>query len=293
LTPSFTIERPGEYVVQLIVNDGYVDSAPDTVVVTTTNSAPVADAGANQSVLVGDTVTLDGGGSRDADGDALTYRWSLTVRPAGSLAAISDAAAVSPTFVADRAGTYVAQLIVSDGTVDSAPDTVTITTDNRAPIASAGADRTVVAGDTVTLDGSGSSDPDGDAIAFEWAIVTRPAGSGATLSDPAAQSPTFVADRGGDYVVQLVVSDGTLASAPDTVTITAQVSVPNVVGLQQAAAEAAITGARLAVGTVTFQTSDTVPEGEVISQAPVGGTIVAADSAVDLVVSSGTGVPVL
>ena len=76
--------------------------------------------------------------------------------------------------------------------------------------------------------------------------------------------------------VDLVVSLG-----PSTV------SVPNVVGQPQASAENAITGAGLAVGTVTTQNSDTVPADDVISQSPTAGTSVVAGSAVDLVVSDG------
>ena len=65
------------------------------------------------------------------------------------------------------------------------------------------------------------------------------------------------------------------------------VSVPNVVGLTQAAATSAITGVGLVVGTVTTASSSTVPSGSVISQTPAAGTSVAAGSAVNLVVSSG------
>jgi len=93
----------------------------------TPNQSPVADAGAYRMVFVDDTVTLDGSGSSDADGDPLTYQWLFVSRPEGSDATLSDTAAVNPTFVVDVAGAYVVQLIVNDGTVDSDPDAVTIT----------------------------------------------------------------------------------------------------------------------------------------------------------------------
>ena len=224
--PTFVADVAGTYVAQLVVNDGTVDSPPDTVSISTdaANTAPVANAGPDQTVTAGDTVTLDGSGSSDADGDTLTLLWSLTSVPAGSAAALSDPTAVGPTFVADVAGTYVAQLVVNDGTVDSAPDMVSITAGagNTAPVADAGPDQTVFVGDTATLDGSASSDVDiGDTLSFAWSLTSRPAGSSAALSDATAVGPTFVADVAGTYVAQLIVNDGTVDSAPDTVTITA------------------------------------------------------------------------
>ena len=186
-----------------------------------TNAAPVTNAGADQSVYVGNTVTLDGSGSKDVDGNSLTYSWAFTTKPDGSTATLSDAAAVKPTFTVDKAGTYVVSLIVNDGTVDSQPDTVTISTINVAPVANAGTDQSVNVGDSVSLNGGGSKDADGDAITYSWSITTRPSGSTAELSGAATASPTFTADVAEAYVVQLVVNDGAVNSSPDTVTITA------------------------------------------------------------------------
>ncbi|MDY6990901.1 MAG: PKD domain-containing protein, partial [Thermodesulfobacteriota bacterium] len=219
--PFFYADLPGTYVVQLIVNDGEVDSAPDTVTITTANSPPVADAGSDQTVFVGVEVTLDGSGSSDVDNDPLTYFWSFTTIPDGSSAELSDPTAVDPTFMPDLPGIYIAQLIVNDGLVEGDPDTVTITTENSPPVADAGPDQIVFEGDTVTLDGSGSSDVDGDPLEFDWSLTGVPEGSSAELSDPTAVDPTFLADLPGTYVAQLIVNDGTVDSGPDTVTITA------------------------------------------------------------------------
>lgn len=224
--PTFVADKPGIYVAQLIVNDGLADSSPDTVVVSTANSIPMADAGADQSVYVGETVTLDGSKSSDADGDSLKFTWSLTGKPAGSTAVLSDPSAVKPTFEADKPGAYVAQLIVNDGKADSAPDSVTITTKNSAPVAYAGPDQSIFVTETVTLDGSGSSDVDGDLLSFKWSLVSVPAGSAAVLSDAAAVKPSFTVDKSGTYVAQLIVNDGTVDSAPDSVTITTKNSPP-------------------------------------------------------------------
>ncbi len=222
--PALVPDLPGTYVAQLIVNDGTLDSDADTVTITTaapSNRAPVANAGPDATVPLAAIVQLDGGGSSDPDGDGLSYRWSLVTRPAGSAAQLTATDIAAPTFVADRAGTYVAQLIVRDGQVDSAPDTVTISTGNSMPVALAGVDQTVARQSTVQLDGGGSSDADGGVLLYSWSLLSRPAGSTATLSNLTIVNPTFVADLDGVYVAQLTVSDGSLVSAPDTVAITA------------------------------------------------------------------------
>jgi hypothetical protein len=219
ISPTFVADKAGSYVVQLIVNDGKVDSKASTVQITTGNTPPVANAGANQIVNVGSVVTLNGSGSTDVDGDALTYHWSFNSRPAGSAAALNNATAVNPTFTADAPGTYVVQLIVNDGKADSNPATVTITTNAlQPPIANAGQDQTVQHGATVSLTGS-ATDPQGLPLTFHWSFTTKPSGSAAVLSSTTIARPTFVADLPGTYVVQLIVNNGFLNSAPSNVTI--------------------------------------------------------------------------
>lgn len=217
--PTFTIDVPGAYVATLVVNDGTVDSSPDSVTIETRNSAPRADAGADRTVAVGALVELDGSASSDPDGDLLSYTWTLTTRPDGSSASLSNANTASPAFVADLAGEYVVTLIVTDGELDSEPDSVLISTANSAPVADAGADIGATEGDTVELDGSGSADVDGDALTYLWSLLSRPSGSSAELVGETLVNPTLEVDVPGLYVVQLIVSDGELSSAPDTVVI--------------------------------------------------------------------------
>ena len=226
VSTTFTADKAGTYIVQLVVNDGKVDSAAATVTITTTNTAPVANAGANQKVDIGSLVQINGAGSTDVDGDTLTYKWSLITVPTGSTAALSNVSVVNPVFTADRQGTYVAQLIVNDGKVDSAAAIVTITTNEpQAPVANAGPNQTVSHGATVTLHGT-ATDPQGLPLTLTWSLITRPPGSTAALSSTTVPSPTFIADKPGSYVAQLMASNGTLHSSPSNVTITTTNTAP-------------------------------------------------------------------
>jgi len=98
---------------------------------TVPNRRPVAEAGMDQTVANSTQVQLDGSASNDADNDPLTYQWTMTSKPNGSSAILSDATLINPTFVVDIDGAYTLQLIVNDGIVDSVADTVIISVGNN------------------------------------------------------------------------------------------------------------------------------------------------------------------
>lgn len=124
--PSFIPDVYGDYICQLVASDPWSQGAPDHVTVSFQNIKPVADAGTPVSCIVGETVTLDGGSSFDANGDPLTYSWSLGSVPAGSSAFIQNPTGVNPTIQPDAPGEYIIHLTVNDGMINSEPDTVTI-----------------------------------------------------------------------------------------------------------------------------------------------------------------------
>ncbi len=128
LDAQFVPDQVGIYTVELTVNDGVLASDPDEVQITVAeaNGDPIADAGAAQTVQVGDQVILDGSSSYDPDGDSLRYTWTLVSSPSGSAAALSNPGSSSPRFTADRLGSYKISLVVTDGSTSSAPDTVTV-----------------------------------------------------------------------------------------------------------------------------------------------------------------------
>ncbi|MEO7057035.1 MAG: choice-of-anchor D domain-containing protein [Caldimonas sp.] len=213
--PTFVADIGGPYSANLTVFDGVLTSAISTVLVTA-NTRPVANAGPAQSVSTTAVVQLNGGLSSDADGDTLTYVWTLT-KPPGSAAALSNAAIKTPTFVADIAGTYTASLKVNDGKIDSLASpastvAITATVGNAPPIAHATVPASAVVGATVTFDGTTSTDADGDTLTYSWSL-TRPATSAAVLSSTTAAKPTIIADVAGTFTANLVVNDGTVNSA--------------------------------------------------------------------------------
>jgi len=225
ISPAFAVDAFGDYVVQLIVNDGTHDSAPDTVIVTTENTPPIADAGPDRSGHPGDEILLDGRDSRDPDGRPapLTFAWHIVTAPEGSTAALDAPMTETPRLAVDLLGDYVIQLVVNDGAADSAPDTVMVSAVNTRPVAQAGQDVPGVAlGERVELDGTGSWDDDGDPLSFAWSVTARPPDSAATLTDAATDAPNITPDVAGDYLVQLIVHDGYMQSAPDSVRIAVQ-----------------------------------------------------------------------
>jgi len=90
------------------------------------NSIPLADAGNNQSVIVGTTVTLDGSASYDANADQLTFSWKFVDKPADSTTILINKSAAYPHFTADVVGDYILELSVNDGQVESKSDFVSI-----------------------------------------------------------------------------------------------------------------------------------------------------------------------
>ncbi len=174
-------------------------------------TALIADAGPGGKVTEGERVTLDGSRSQ---GDGATYTWVQTLGPAVQL---SDPDSKTPSFtVPGEDGILAFQLTVVDRFGASETDTVTLEI-NLKPRADAGADQTVQAKTTVRLDGSASTDPEGDPLSYRWTQVSGPAVvlHGADTATPSFQAP----NENGTLVFELTVSDDSGASATDTVAV--------------------------------------------------------------------------
>ena len=213
----------------LRVDDGFDVSEPDTVnilVLATDNALPVADAGPDQTVNSGDSVALDGRASFDPDPFPLTFQWVQTSGPAVTL---SGANGPTPSFTAPDTAIRETDILTFELRVtdpySTITDTVTITVNgppNTGPTANAGPDQIVASGEQVLLDGSASSDDDGDDLTYAW---TQRSGSAVLLSSSTVAAPQFTAPvlplgaADQDLVFDLVVNDGMIDSAPDTVTV--------------------------------------------------------------------------
>jgi len=223
--PSFVPDEAGDYIVTLKVADSKTLWSSEVSITITatpgtpTNLPPVANAGPDQSVYVGDVVTLDGSGSSDSDGTIVQWNWSCT----SHTVSFTDPNSAAPSFTPGEAGNFVMTLgVQDDGSLWSVlEDTVNInvvdpSAGNLPPNADAGEDQTVTAGDLVTLDGSGSADPDGTIITWEW----TPSNAGTVLSDTNSSGPTFTPGSPGEYGFDLRVMDDHGAwSTPDDVMI--------------------------------------------------------------------------
>ncbi|WP_372947624.1 PKD domain-containing protein [Mariniphaga sp.] len=233
-SPTFTapeVEEDTDFEITLTVDDGEAENntASDVVIVTVNhiNKPPVADAGTDFSIREQKTASLDGTASADPDAlDNITFSWTA---PAGII--LDDATSATPSFSTPAVTVdtdYTFTLVVTDGSAETDIATVTVTvTENKAPVADAGETQKVYSDNLVTLDGTGSSDPDGDLVTYAW---TAPAGI--TLTNPGTANPTFTApkiDGQANYTFTLVVTDDLGLTDETTVDITVVGNLPPVI----------------------------------------------------------------
>jgi PKD repeat protein len=213
-TATYTFENAGVFTVTLTVEDAALNSDTDTVVITVIDTeAPFADAGEDVSVVVGGTVTLNGTGSSDNVGIA-SYTWTFTDVASQILPG------AEPEYTFENEGDFTIMLTVVDdeGLSDTDEVVVHVLPENAAPTADAGDDQIITEGDTVTLDGTGSTDDGGaEALNYTWTFEY----DGETVTRYGAEVE-FTFEIPGEYDVTLTVEDEDGLTSTDSVTITVE-----------------------------------------------------------------------
>jgi PKD repeat protein len=196
---------PGVYTVTLTVTDEVGATATDTMILTVVNLPPVADAGPDRTMQTLESIVLDGSGSSDPEGAPLSYVWSID----GTQFSTNPSTIVAPG--PSDVGVHTITLTVTDNYGATASDEMILTVLNRAPTANAGLDQTANHTQTVTLDATGSTDPEGGVLTYAWSVGGVQIATGA--------NPVVGPFEVGAHTVTLTVTDDQGATASDSMVV--------------------------------------------------------------------------
>jgi RHS repeat-associated protein len=217
---SATFSDAGTYVLRLTAHDSELESTDEvTVTVKPRNGAPVVNAGADQTITLPNTASLDGSVTDDGkpEGGAITSLWTKVSGPGA--VTFANAAALQTTASFGVAGTYVLRLAATDAEYNGG-DTLTIIVNpapaNKAPVVNAGADQVVnPPSNSATLNGTATDDglPAASTLTYVWTKVSGP--GAVTFSAPTAATTTATFGEAGAYVLRLSAGDSQLTGADD------------------------------------------------------------------------------
>lgn len=193
------------------------------------NKPPVANAGSNQTIILPkDSIVLDGSFSNDQDGIITSYHWTKISGPVSANILKPDS---SKTLVNGLVmGVYKFELKVIDNKGASAKDTVQIivsdpTQPNRPPVANAGADQTIsLPVNIITLDGTGSTDPDNNITDYVWTKISGPSSYNIVNANAVQTQVTNLVQ--GIYLFELKVTDAGSLFAKDTMQLIVMAQMP-------------------------------------------------------------------
>lgn len=227
------------------------ENSPPTTTLLLSGMVEAGGSGADVSANTGGELILSGSSSVDANGDALTFKWTITSKPATSTLALVGDTNVKQTIVPDVGGTYVITLRVTDSHGAASEKKVTILVrDNAAPVSNivitatytgvttTSATQALNVGSVVVLDARGSKDADGDLVTTTWTLLEKPAASLAGLTVDGAVS-RFVADVPGVFKVRAHGTDARGAYSDTIYVFNADNSAPQTVVVSSAVAPGA------------------------------------------------------
>ena len=230
VTPTHTYTAPATYNVSLTVTNSSNLTATATTTAIIAAQPPTANAGGPYNGGIGATISFNGKGSSDPQGEPLTYAWNFGDGTTGT-GAISTHAYTAPQ-------TYNVSLTVTNTSNLTATTTTTATIVGQNPAANAGGPYTGGVGTIISFSGMGSNDPQGEALTYAWSFGDGATGTGI--------SPTHAYTAPGTYNVSLTVTDTSNLTATASATATIEVTTINIKGLVSGGTSS-ISGATIAL----------------------------------------------
>lgn len=260
----------GTYTYRLTVTDNNGAQGTDQMQITVNNAPnipPTANAGTDATItLPVNSTLLNGTGSSDPDGTIVSYSWTHISGPSGS--SITSPTASTTMVTGLTQGVHVYVLVVTDNNGSTGQDFVQVTVNpavppvNQPPVAVAGADQVItLPTNSVSLNGTGSSDPDGTIVSYLWTKIGGPVSG--TFGTPNASTTNYTGLTAGVYSVRLKVVDNNGDSATDVLQITVNPAI-NVNPTANAGANQTIT---LPTNSTTLTGSGTDPDGTITGYA--------------------------
>jgi len=212
-TKYITFQDTGVYTIKLlVVNDrAFYDEDTTTITITNINNPPVADVDGPYSGKMGEVITLDGSKSYDPDGNELSYEWDTD----GDGKYDATGEKINVRYY--TTGNHTVTLKVSDGQYSDTDTTYVVISssdpENQLPVADAGGPYYGNVSEPITLDGSGSYDPDGYISTWKWDINND------GVWDVSGQYATVSFKVAGNYTVKLMVIDNDGGISYDNATI--------------------------------------------------------------------------
>jgi PKD repeat protein len=232
---SATFSAAGTYTLRLTANDGALSRSDDILVVvdpsSTTNKAPVVNAGPDQMITLPAAANLSGTATDDGLplGSTISFTWTYISGP--GTVVFSAASSLNPTATFSAAGTYTLRLSVSDGKATTTDDMIVVvsasTGINKAPAVNAGPDQTVTLPAGPTLSGTATDDglPTGSTISVSWTKVGGP--GTVVFVNVNSLNASAVMSTAGTYTLRLTASDGALSSSDDVIVTVNPVALTN------------------------------------------------------------------
>lgn len=250
-----TFSLPGTYVLRLTANDSDLISDDDVVVTVNPsagNQPPTVSAGANQTIQIENTATLNGTATDDGlpAGSTLEITWSVVSGPGQVIFANAHQAQTTATFSAP--GTYLLRLTAFDTELTRFADvTITVKPTNHAPVVNAGPDLAITLPGTALLNGTATDDglPAGSTLSVLWSVVSGPGQAGFNPINRAASIASF--NTPGSYVLRLTANDSELTASDDVTVVVNPPAPPAIVSINSPADGSTITNRTSFVGSVS------------------------------------------